>query len=127
MRRRRARVCVKKKALSLIVLDRSRDNNTVFVCRVCWFVYSLVYFGCRTRNPRSIGQTKPVKVLRLICAKTYEQQLFRTANRKLGLGQAVLQEGAAAPLANARRHVGIDRGRAVCDVDYSRRCDARGS
>ena len=81
------------------MLDRSRDNNTVFVCRVCWFVYSLVYFGCRTRNPRSIGQTKPVKVLRLICAKTYEQQLFRTANRKLGLGQAVLQEGAAAPLA----------------------------
>ncbi|CAM9125272.1 unnamed protein product, partial [Chrysoparadoxa australica] len=37
-----------------------------------------------------IGQKKSVKVYRLLASKTYEMHLFRTANKKLGLDQAVL-------------------------------------
>ncbi len=38
-----------------------------------------------------IGQTKNVKVYRLLTNKTYEQVMFQTASRKLGLDQAILQ------------------------------------
>ncbi len=37
-----------------------------------------------------IGQTKEVKVYRLITSKTYEQKMFERASMKLGLDQAVL-------------------------------------
>lgn len=37
-----------------------------------------------------IGQTKSVKVYRLLVAKTYEMHMFKTASKKLGLDQAVL-------------------------------------
>jgi hypothetical protein len=37
-----------------------------------------------------IGQTKEVKVYRLITGKTYEQKMFERASMKLGLDQAVL-------------------------------------
>jgi len=38
-----------------------------------------------------IGQTKHVKVYRLLCRKTYELQMFHMASLKMGLDQAVLQ------------------------------------
>lgn len=37
-----------------------------------------------------IGQTKDVKVYRLLTRSTYEQQMFKLASQKLGLDQAVL-------------------------------------
>jgi hypothetical protein len=37
-----------------------------------------------------IGQTKPVKIFRLITSKTYEQTMFQRASLKLGLEKAVL-------------------------------------
>jgi superfamily II DNA or RNA helicase len=37
-----------------------------------------------------VGQTKEVKVYRLVTAKTYEQKMFMRASMKLGLDQAVL-------------------------------------
>ncbi|KAJ1506589.1 choline dehydrogenase 7 [Coelomomyces lativittatus] len=39
-----------------------------------------------------IGQTKPVKVYRLITMNTYEQEMFDRAGLKLGLDKAVLQK-----------------------------------
>jgi len=38
-----------------------------------------------------IGQTKNVKIFRLITKNTYEQQMFKQASLKMGLEQAVLQ------------------------------------
>ncbi|KAF0991775.1 hypothetical protein HZS_1156 [Henneguya salminicola] len=38
-----------------------------------------------------IGQSKAVKVYRLICRKTYEREMFDRASLKLGLDKAVLQ------------------------------------
>ena len=38
-----------------------------------------------------IGQTKQVKIFRLITKNTYEQRMFQLASRKLGLEQAVMQ------------------------------------
>lgn len=38
-----------------------------------------------------IGQSKPVKVYRLICRNTYEREMFDRASLKLGLDKAVLQ------------------------------------
>jgi hypothetical protein len=43
-----------------------------------------------------IGQTKSVKVYRLLTRKTYEQVMFQAASKKLGLDQAVLSQGRAA-------------------------------
>jgi len=40
-----------------------------------------------------IGQTKTVKVYRLITKGTYEQNMFEIASRRLGLGHAVLDKG----------------------------------
>ncbi|CAN0401975.1 unnamed protein product, partial [Phaeothamnion confervicola] len=40
-----------------------------------------------------IGQTKSVKVYRLLTRKTYEQQMFQAASLKLGLDRAVLAKG----------------------------------
>lgn len=37
-----------------------------------------------------IGQTKPVKIYRLVCKNSYEQQMFQSASRKLGLDRAIL-------------------------------------
>jgi chromodomain-helicase-DNA-binding protein 7 len=37
-----------------------------------------------------IGQTRPVRVYRLLTAKTYEMHMFHTASMKLGLDRAVL-------------------------------------
>ncbi|EOD17057.1 Chromodomain helicase DNA binding protein, partial [Emiliania huxleyi CCMP1516] len=37
-----------------------------------------------------IGQTKPVRVYRLVTRDTYEDQLYRSANKKLGLEQAII-------------------------------------
>lgn len=39
-----------------------------------------------------IGQTKPVKIYRLLCANTYEREMFDRANLKLGLDKAVMQK-----------------------------------
>ncbi|KAJ9062473.1 hypothetical protein DSO57_1010496 [Entomophthora muscae] len=39
-----------------------------------------------------IGQTKMVKIYRLLCAKTYEREMFDRANLKLGLDKAVMQK-----------------------------------
>merc|ERR1712032_1279857 len=38
-----------------------------------------------------IGQTKSVKVYRLLTSKTYEMQMFHQSSLKMGLDQAVLQ------------------------------------
>jgi len=38
-----------------------------------------------------IGQTKEVKIYRLLCRKTYEMQMFHMSSLKMGLDQAVLQ------------------------------------
>ena len=38
-----------------------------------------------------IGQTKSVKVYRLLSRKTYEMQMFHMSSFKMGLDQAVLQ------------------------------------
>ena len=38
-----------------------------------------------------IGQTKSVKVYRLLTRKTYEMQMFHMSSLKMGLDQAVLQ------------------------------------
>jgi chromodomain-helicase-DNA-binding protein 7 len=38
-----------------------------------------------------IGQTKSVKVYRLLTRKTYEMQMFHMSSMKMGLDQAVLQ------------------------------------
>jgi len=38
-----------------------------------------------------IGQSKPVKIYRLICRNTYERDMFDKASRKLALDRAVLQ------------------------------------
>ena len=40
-----------------------------------------------------IGQTKTVKVYRLLTKGTYEQKMFEIASKKLGLGHAVLDKG----------------------------------
>ena len=37
-----------------------------------------------------IGQTKEVQVYRLIARKTYENEMFERASRKLGLGHAIM-------------------------------------
>ena len=39
-----------------------------------------------------IGQTRQVKVYRLICTGTYEQEMLERAGRKLGLDKAILQK-----------------------------------
>ncbi|KGG52200.1 hypothetical protein DI09_1p500 [Mitosporidium daphniae] len=39
-----------------------------------------------------IGQTRQVKVYRLICTGTYEQEMLERAGRKLGLDRAILQK-----------------------------------
>ncbi|OII72686.1 uncharacterized protein cubi_01636 [Cryptosporidium ubiquitum] len=41
-----------------------------------------------------IGQTRDVKVYRLITARTYEAEMFERASRKLGLNTAVFHKGA---------------------------------
>lgn len=38
-----------------------------------------------------IGQSKSVKIYRLVCRNTYEREMFDKASRKLGLDKAVLQ------------------------------------
>jgi Superfamily II DNA/RNA helicases, SNF2 family len=38
-----------------------------------------------------IGQTKSVKVYRLLTRRTYEMQMFHMSSLKMGLDQAVLQ------------------------------------
>lgn len=42
-----------------------------------------------------IGQTKMVKVYRLVTANTYEREMFDKASLKLGLDKAVLQSTTA--------------------------------
>ncbi|KAI8069985.1 SNF2 family N-terminal domain-containing protein [Gongronella butleri] len=42
-----------------------------------------------------IGQTKPVQIYRLICANTYEKDMFDRAGMKLGLDKAVMQRTSA--------------------------------
>jgi hypothetical protein len=44
-----------------------------------------------TARCHRIGQTKPVKIYRLITRGTYEQEMFTRASMKLGLDRAVLQ------------------------------------
>lgn len=39
---------------------------------------------------RRIGQTKDVRIYRLITRNTYEQQLFECSSRKYGLDEAIL-------------------------------------
>ena len=49
-------------------------------------------------SPR-IGQTKDVKIYRLITAKTYEEKLFQCSSLKYGLDEAILGN-----------RMGVDRG-----------------
>lgn len=49
-----------------------------------------------------IGQTKEVKVYRLITSKTYERQMFERTSKKLGLDQAVLDNINMTDIANAK-------------------------
>ncbi|KAG0167130.1 Chromodomain helicase DNA binding protein [Apophysomyces sp. BC1034] len=42
-----------------------------------------------------IGQTKPVQIYRLICANTYEKDMFDRAGMKLGLDKAVMSRAGA--------------------------------
>ncbi|KAI9015336.1 SNF2 family N-terminal domain-containing protein [Phycomyces nitens] len=42
-----------------------------------------------------IGQTKPVQIYRLICANTYERDMFDRAGMKLGLDKAVMSRSGA--------------------------------
>lgn len=42
-----------------------------------------------------IGQTRDVRIYRLVTSKTYEAEMFRRASRKLGLSQAVFEAGKA--------------------------------
>lgn len=48
------------------------------------------FFKAQARCHR-IGQSKAVKVYRLICRNTYEREMFDKASLKLGLDKAVLQ------------------------------------
>lgn len=41
-----------------------------------------------------IGQKHEVKVYRLITQKTYEEQMFERASKKLGMDQALFSKGA---------------------------------
>jgi SNF2 family DNA or RNA helicase len=85
------------------------DSDWVsFVCFVCYGVHSYFHY-CLTsccftsipQNPQNdlqaqarchrIGQTKEVKVYRLLSRKTYEMQMFHMSSLKMGLDQAVLQ------------------------------------
>lgn len=43
-----------------------------------------------------IGQTKDVRIYRLITVRTYEAEMFKRASRKLGLSQAVFESGGVA-------------------------------
>lgn len=49
-----------------------------------------------------IGQTKEVKVYRLITSKTYERQMFERTSKKLGLDQAVLDNINITDIANTK-------------------------
>lgn len=51
-------------------------------------IRSHVYF---VRDSHRIGQTKNVKIYRLLTRKTYEMQMFHMSSMKMGLDQAVLQ------------------------------------
>lgn len=51
-------------------------------------ILSQVYF---VRDSHRIGQTKNVKIYRLLTRKTYEMQMFHMSSMKMGLDQAVLQ------------------------------------
>jgi len=51
-------------------------------------IRSQVYF---VRDSHRIGQTKNVKIYRLLTRKTYEMQMFHMSSMKMGLDQAVLQ------------------------------------
>ena len=46
-----------------------------------------------------IGQTREVQVYRLIARKTYENEMFERASRKLGLGHAIMGTMQASPFA----------------------------
>eukprot|EP00820_Chromera_velia_P016385 Cvel_25986.t1-p1 / transcript=Cvel_25986.t1 / gene=Cvel_25986 / organism=Chromera_velia_CCMP2878 / gene_product=Chromodomain-helicase-DNA-binding protein 9, putative / transcript_product=Chromodomain-helicase-DNA-binding protein 9, putative / location=Cvel_scaffold3020:243-17204(-) / protein_length=1212 / sequence_SO=supercontig / SO=protein_coding / is_pseudo=false len=47
-----------------------------------------------TARCHRIGQTRDVKVYRLVTARTYEAQMFERASKKLGLNTAVFHKGA---------------------------------
>ncbi|KAF4688369.1 hypothetical protein FOZ63_033010, partial [Perkinsus olseni] len=47
-----------------------------------------------TARAHRIGQTKDVKVYRLVTNRTYEAQMFERASQKLGVNEAVFQRGA---------------------------------
>ncbi|EER10795.1 Chromodomain helicase-DNA-binding protein, putative [Perkinsus marinus ATCC 50983] len=47
-----------------------------------------------TARAHRIGQTKDVKVYRLVTNRTYEAQMFERASQKLGINEAVFQRGA---------------------------------
>lgn len=70
------------------------------------FNYAFLEYQCNlcilsSRNPQNdlqaqarchrIGQTKKVKVYRLLSRKSYEMQMFHMSSLKMGLDQAVLQ------------------------------------
>jgi hypothetical protein len=48
------------------------------------------FFGFRMARAHRIGQTRAVRVYRLLTAKTYEMHMFHSASMKLGLEKAVL-------------------------------------
>ena len=49
-----------------------------------------------------IGQDKPVMVYRLITSRTYEQEMFTRAGRKLGTSAAVLKRSEVCKLQHPR-------------------------
>lgn len=62
-------------------------------------------------SPLSAGQTKQVKVYRVITKNTYEQKMFARASLKLGLDQAVLT--------NLRAGVRADDTENPSDIKYN--------
>lgn len=58
------------------------------MCSVSWCVFSSVQAQARCHR---IGQSKAVKVYRLITRNSYEREMLDKASLKLGLDRAVLQ------------------------------------
>jgi SNF2 family DNA or RNA helicase len=72
---------------------------------LCCAVLCCAVLCCGSINIRlwtRIGQTKEVKVYRLITSKTYERQMFERTSKKLGLDQAVLDNINITDIANTK-------------------------
>ena len=63
-----------------------------------------------------IGQSKAVKVYRLITRNTYEREMFDRASLKLGLDKAVLQNMNTTQQSALGNNNGVSEGRAVSNL-----------